>query len=78
MKFKTATSRITIAAFLFSFLACTSGEKTTLRILTAGIAHESNTFIPHLTALDGFYIRSGNDALNNQAWANYLAEEGLK
>ena len=78
MKILTTTLKSIIVAFLFSFLACSSGENTKFRVLTAGIAHESNTFIPHLTTLDGFNIRRESKALENQVWAKYLEEQGIE
>jgi len=78
MKILTSALKSYIAAFLFSFLACNSGENTKIRVLTAGIAHESNTFIPHLTTLDEFNVRRESKALENQAWAKYLEEQGIE
>lgn len=78
MKIKTSALKSIIITFLFSLLACSSGENTKFRVLTAGIAHESNTFIPHLTTLNGFNIRRESKALENQAWAKYLEEQGLE
>ncbi|MEA3479775.1 MAG: M81 family metallopeptidase, partial [Bacteroidota bacterium] len=78
MKFRTYTIRIFIAAVLLSFQACSSREGTKFRILTAGIAHESNTFIPHLTSLDDFNIRRDSGALAYQPWARILAEEEVE
>jgi len=74
MKFTKAFLKTIIGACFLSLLSCTSGENSNIRVLTAGIAHESNTFIPHLTSLENFNIRRGNDILKNQLWANYLAE----
>jgi microcystin degradation protein MlrC len=71
----------TIAAIfvltLFSCLACTSGEKSTYRIMTAGIAHESNSFIPYLTTVEDFSQRRGIEATEGHQWASLLEEEGM-
>lgn len=48
-----------------------------LRILTGGIRHESNTFIPLQTTEADFTIRRGEAALKEVAWAVYLRQEGI-
>ncbi len=78
MKIKTSALKSIIVGFLFSFLACSPGENTKFRVLTAGIAHESNTFIPHLTTLDGFNVRRESKALENQPWARYLEDQRIE
>lgn len=59
-------------------LACTSEEKTEFRILTAGIRHESNTFIPYLTTAAGFTILRGSNATQGRTWAKFLEDEGME
>lgn len=49
-----------------------------LRILTAGIAHESNSFNPVLTTEKNFIVNRGNSILENQDWAKYLKGEGVE
>jgi microcystin degradation protein MlrC len=78
MKSITPHLKTIIIAIFFFLLACSSGENKKIRVLTAGIAHESNTFIPHLTGLENFNIRRGNEALIDQQWANFLAEEEVE
>ncbi len=45
-KIKTLTG--ILAGVIFLCIACSPRELTKYRILSAGIAHESNTFIPYL------------------------------
>lgn len=78
MRIKSLTITTIIAAALFFGLACTSGEKTGFRILTAGIRHESNTFIPYLTTVSDFTVLRGSDATQETAWAKFLKEEGME
>jgi microcystin degradation protein MlrC len=63
---------------LFILLGCTSGGPKGYRILTAGIAHESNSFIPYLTTEESFQLRRGDHALEGRAWARILEDEGMK
>lgn len=59
-------------------LGCSSEEKASYRVLTAGIAHESNTFIPYLTTQETFSIRRGSDATEGRDWASFLVTEGME
>lgn len=63
---------------LLILIGCTAGEPEGYRILTAGIAHESNSFIPYLTTEETFNLRRGEDALEGRAWARLLEEEGME
>ncbi len=69
-----------IALFLslMCCMACNSDKQGTYRVLTAGIAHESNSFIPYLTTLEQFQLRRGEEALENRAWAKVLKESGME
>ncbi|MEK6780359.1 MAG: M81 family metallopeptidase [Bacteroidota bacterium] len=49
-----------------------------IRILTAGIAHESNSFNPVLTTEKNFIVNRGNSILENQDWATYLKGEAVE
>jgi microcystin degradation protein MlrC len=62
---------------LVILFGCTPGKPEGYRILTAGIAHESNSFIPYLTTEETFNLRRGHDALEGRAWARLLEEEGM-
>jgi len=66
----------TVFILLFC-LACSPKEKTEFRILTAGIAHESNSFIPYLTTADDFRILRGSDATRGRAWTKILEDEDM-
>jgi len=63
---------------LLTLFGCTSPKLKSFRIVTAGIAHESNSFIPNLTTKETFTLRRGEDALKGRAWARLLEEEGMK
>lgn len=76
--FKSRVIRIILAVAFIAGLACTSKEKTEFRILTAGIRHESNTFIPYLTTATDFTIKRGSDALEGLPWARFLEDEGIE
>ena len=57
---------------------CTSETHEPVRILTAGIRHESNTFIPIRTTEDDFTILRGEAVLEDVAWAAYLQQEDVE
>ena len=78
MNMKLRTLSATVALALLSCFACTSGEKSKYRILTAGIAHESNTFIPYLTTEETFVLRRGSEAISGRNWAKLLEDAGME
>ncbi len=57
-----------------STLSCSDPTPEPIRILTGGIRHESNTFVPILTTENEFSIERGMDALQGEDWAQYLQE----
>ncbi len=65
-------------ACLFLFFSCTRKEPGKLRILTAGIRHESNTFNPVLTTSKDFIVKRGSAVLEGEEWAGYLKNEGIE
>ena len=65
-------------ACLIMFFSCVKKEPETLRILTAGIRHESNTFNPVLTTTKDFAIKRGSAVLEDEEWAEYLKNEGIE
>lgn len=67
-----------IVMLLLSWLACSSGDSGRFRVLTAGISHETNTFIPRMTTMEDFTIRRGDEVLRDQPWASYLMAEGVE
>ena len=69
---------ILIALVLFIGLGCTPEKKTSFRVLTAGIRHESNSFMPYLTTAEDFLLLRGGDVTKNRAWAVFLEEEGVE
>ena len=76
LKVRTIFSILAVALLICS--ACTSVEKTEYRILTAGIRHESNTFIPYLTTTADFTMLRGSDATEERSWAKLLEEESME
>ena len=73
------TSRVCLSLVcLFIFFSCARKEPETLRILTAGIRHESNTFNPVLTTTKDFVIKRGSAVLEDEEWAEYLQNEGIE
>ena len=78
MCFKLNTKAILIALVLFIGLGCTFEKKANYRILTAGIRHESNSFMPYLTLADDFIMLRGEELTRNRAWAGFLEEEGVE
>jgi len=58
--------------------ACTPVKKTELKVLVAGIRHESNSFMPYLTTADDFVLLRGSDVTKNQAWARFLEDEEVE
>ncbi|MCK5694169.1 MAG: M81 family metallopeptidase, partial [Bacteroidales bacterium] len=78
MRFSFKSVVIFILLVLFTGKACTSEKKTNLRILTAGIRHESNSFMPYLTLADDFILLRGEELTRNRAWAGFLEEEGVE
>lgn len=71
--------RIVVASLaLLILFACKPGEPSSFKILTAGIAHESNSFIPYLTTEETFNLNRGQDALEGRVWARLLEDEGME
>ena len=66
-----------VSAFIIGF-GCTPVKKTELRILVAGIRHESNSFMPYLTTADDFALLRGSNLTMDQAWAKFLEDEELE
>ncbi len=42
-----------------------------MRIAVAGINHETNTFSPHVTGLDTFIIKRGEEVVEGELWDNF-------
>jgi microcystin degradation protein MlrC len=78
MKKRQLKNIITILTGLLILTACTGKKDKSIRILTGGISHESNTFNPILTTEDYFNIKRGNDVLVDEEWADYLLEAGVE
>jgi len=54
MRFSFSSAVLFSLLIIFTGLACTSEKNTNYRILTAGIRHESNSFMPYLTNAEDF------------------------
>ena len=78
MWFKLHYKVMLIVVALFIGLGCTTEKKTKLRVLTAGIRHESNSFMPYLTHADDFLLLRGSDVTKGRAWSEFLMEEGVE
>lgn len=69
---------IVLVLVLFTTFGCSGEKQKELRILTAGIRHESNSFMPYLTPADDFLLLRGGDITKDRAWAEYLLGEGVE
>ncbi|MDF1573865.1 MAG: M81 family metallopeptidase [Bacteroidales bacterium] len=78
MNFRLASTTILTAAALFFGLGCTQKKTDGFRILTAGIRHESNSFMPYLTEEEDFITLRSGDVTKDRAWAGYLEDEGVE
>lgn len=68
---------LTIAALFGSVLFLPSLAEAQ-RVLTGGIRHESNTFIPLHTTVEEFTVLRGEAALRGNDWAEHLRDEGVE
>jgi microcystin degradation protein MlrC len=78
MWFKSNIRAMFIIAVLFLGLGCTPEKKDGFRVLTAGIRHESNSFMPYLTTVEDFTLLRGSEVTKGSAWASFLEEEGVE
>ena len=78
MWFKLNLNAIVIVLVLSIGSGCTSEKNTSYRILTAGIRHESNSFMPYLTTAEDFIILRGVDVTKDHTWASFLEEKGVE
>ncbi len=64
---------------IFTFLgySCSEPKEHTIRILTAGIRHESNTFVSDLTRIDNFYQIRGDEVFD-EPWAKHFSEQNIE
>ncbi|HLF33670.1 MAG TPA: M81 family metallopeptidase [Cyclobacteriaceae bacterium] len=70
--------RLTLFALCLGCLINCKTSYDKIRILTAGIAHESNSFNPWPTLENDFQALRGEAILKNQEWAEYLMNEGVE
>ena len=78
MWFRFFSKVLVIVLVLFIALGCTPEKKVGFRILTAGIRHELNSFMPYLTNAEDFLLLRGTDITKGQAWSKFLEEEGVE
>jgi microcystin degradation protein MlrC len=69
---------ILILMFILLALGCNPEKNREMRILVAGIKHESNSFTPYLTRADEFTQLRGEDIAGGGSWAEFLEEEGAE
>lgn len=77
MSYKLALKGICIVV-LSTLLGCSPDRQTELRVLVAGIRHESNSFMPYLTHADDFHILRDSMISKGRAWAGFLENEGVE
>ena len=78
MWFKSNIRAMFIIAVLFLGLGCTPEKKDGFRVLTAGIRHETNSFMPYLTTVEDFTLLRGSEVTKGSAWASFLEKEGVE
>jgi len=78
MWFRLYSKTLVVVLTLFIGLGCAPEKKADLRILTAGIRHESNSFMPYLTNTEDFLTQRGLELTRDRAWATFLQEEGVE
>ena len=78
MNLKSAKNLIILLLGPVILSTCAEKEAKTVRILTGGISHESNTFNPILTTEDFFTIRRSEEAVKEEEWAKFLKESGVE
>lgn len=69
---------ILILLFILLASGCDPGKNREIRILVAGIKHESNSFTPYLTGADDFTQLRGEDITGDRPWAVFLEEQGVE
>ena len=77
MERKCTVQPLYVILVLFLALGCRTDKKTQIRILAAGIRHESNSFTPYLTTVDDFVLLR-DSAIMGSAWAGFLHAEGVE
>lgn len=70
--------RLTLLALCLGCLINCISSHDKIRILTAGIAHESNSFNPRPTLENYFLVFRGEAILKNEKWAEYLMSESVE
>ena len=74
-------SSIRFSLLLFLFLLMSGSQKPgerRIRILTAGLSHESDTFCPIQTEEKDFTVARGQEALKEKEWAQFLQRAGVE
>lgn len=68
----------TMAGLFCGTMSCKTDKDKKIRILTLGVRNESNTFSTLHTKEADFKELRGDEALKDQAWAEYLQTEGVE
>ena len=70
--------KILILMLLLTAQGCDPSKNGDIRILVAGIKHESNSFMPYLTEAEDFNQERGDAITGDRTWAGFLAGEGVE
>lgn len=70
--------KILILILALAALGCSPSKNREIRILAAGIKHESNSFMPYLTEAEDFNQERGDAITRDRSWAGFLAGEGVE
>ena len=77
--FLTLSIRFSLLLFLFLLVGgCQRSDERRIRILTAGLSHESDTFCPIQTEEKDFTVARGEEALKEKEWAQFLQKAGVE
>jgi microcystin degradation protein MlrC len=77
--FLTLSIRFSLLLFLFLLVSeCQRSDERRIRILTAGLSHESDTFCPIQTEEKDFTVARGEEALKGKEWAQFLQKAGVE
>lgn len=77
--FLASSNRFFLLLFLFLLMSGSQrpGERR-MRILTAGLSHESDTFCPIQAEEKDFTVARGEEALKEKEWAQFLQKAGVE
>jgi microcystin degradation protein MlrC len=70
--------RLRFAGLLLTFLLPSTAVPNTIRVVAAGLRHESNTFCPVRTEERDFNLRRGDAVTRDEKWAEFLQNAGVE